>query len=147
LPQSSETAWRTAFAARARTLQRGFYVLSTVLITSTVTIMLFLGLPSALVADEATGLAVTSFARGMTVFWGTVFTLTLFAIFAPSAYHLLRMAKRHEMASDAPAEVSAWLHEEIYVSIPRQLGNLAALLAPLLVGPVGSVLEKLAAAG
>lgn len=142
LPET-EGAWRAGFTRHIRTLQHAFYALSAVLITSTVTIMLFLMLPVAIAADPATTAALTSYAHAMTVFWGTVFTLTLAAIFAPAVHHLSRAARRHEMASKTPADVRVWLAEQTRNSLPRHLGNLAALLAPLLVGPIGSLLEKL----
>ncbi len=147
LPASPESAWRSAFAGRARTLQRVFYVVSLVLVTSTISIMLFLQLPLVLAADEATKLAVTGHAQGMTVFWGTVFTLTLVMMFAPSAFLLLKTARQYEKRSENPAEVRAWWNEQIYVSLPKQLGNVATLLAPLLAGPAGALLEKLVSSG
>jgi len=147
LPETPEAAWRSAFALRARTLQRLFYVSSLVLVTSTISIMLFLQLPLVLAADEPTKLAVSSHAQGMTVFWGTVFTLTLVMMFAPSAYLLLKTAQLHEKRSEKPAEVRAWWNEQIYISLPKQLGNVATLLAPLLAGPAGVVIEKLVSSG
>ena len=59
-------------------------------------------------APGSTKLAVSSHAQGMTVFWGTVFTLTLVMMFAPSAYQLLKTAQEHEKRSEEPAEVRAW---------------------------------------
>ena len=100
LPETPESAWRSAFASRARTLQRVFYVVSLVLVTSTISIMLFLQLPLALAADYPTKLAVTGHAQGMTVFWGTVFTLTLVMMFAPSAFLLLKTARQYEKRSE-----------------------------------------------
>ena len=84
-----------------------FYVVSLVLVTSTISIMLFLQLPLALAADEETKLAVTGHAQGMTVFWGTVFTLTLVMMFAPSAFLLLKTARQYEKRSEKPEEVRA----------------------------------------
>jgi hypothetical protein len=39
------------------------------------------------------------------------------------------------------------LSEQIDASLPKQLGNIAAFLAPVMVAPVGTVLEALAGAG
>jgi hypothetical protein len=146
-PKSSEEEWRAAFAERVRTVQRAFYLTSAVLVTSTVSIKLFLELPGALSADEATTVAIDSFANGMTGFWGTVFSLTLVMIFAPSGYFMLTAAQRHERASETPSEVRAWLSEHVTASFPKQVGNLAAGMAPLLVGPVGTLLQKLVEVG
>ena len=77
-------------------------------------------------------------------FWGAIFTLTLLATFAPSGYVLVRIAQRHEGTVKAPGEFRKWLREQIYISAPKQLRNVAALLAPLVVGPLGNLLEKAA---
>ena len=146
-PKSSEEEWRAAFAERVRTVQRAFYLTSAVLVTSTVSIKLFLELPAALSADEATTVAIDSFANGMTGFWGTVFSLTLVMIFAPSAYFMLTAAQRHERMSETPSEVRAWLSEQVTASLPQQVGNLAAAMAPLLVGPIGTLFQRLVEMG
>lgn len=143
LAQHGESDWRQAFARRAAVLQQSFYIASMVLVTSTVSIMLFLQLPLTIADEGLTTMVVGSHARAMTVFWGTVFTLTLLAIVAPSAFLMNRAAERHAAASEAPSEVRDWLKTHIAVSVPKRLGNIAAVLAPLLVGPAGALLEKL----
>lgn len=144
LAEPMESKWRDAFAKRVQVLQRGFYVLSAVLVTSTVTVSLFFHLPVELAVDDGVKQAINAYAGGLTVFWGTIFTLTLLATFAPSALALVRIAQRHEGMVKSRAEFRGWLRDQIYISAPKQLRTVAALLAPLIVGPLGNLLEKAA---
>lgn len=146
--QTRACDWKTAFPVTTVILQRMFYIVSAILVTSTVAIMLFLQLPVALTGtDSVIRSAVVSHAQGMTVFWGTVFTLTLLAIFAPAAALLTARAREHEAASTSTSEVSVWLETQIFTSIPKRLGGIVAFLAPLMVGPVSMLLEKLTGSG
>jgi hypothetical protein len=129
--------WESNFLDRVRAIQRGFYVLSLVLVSSTITIMLFTSLPLGVLAGEPDAFAgiVKSYSSGATVYWGTIFTLTLGATFAPAVYCLLQNAQQHE-GDDA----SDMIHEHVFVSSKQQLGNVLALFAPLMIGPAGSIL-------
>ena len=86
---------------------------------------------------------VTTYANGLVVLWGGIFTLTLISTFAPSAYLLLRGAKQHEEVQESPAEFRSWLHAQVFVSTQHQLGNVVTVLAPLMIGPVGHLLGTL----
>lgn len=147
MPQD-EPAWRERFAERIKDLQRGFYALSAVLVTGTLGTMLFLTLPAGLAgADKTYNAAVGGFAQGMTAFWGTIYTLSLIVTFVPAAVRLWHEARLHEQGLDAAAEFHDWLREHVTLSTRRQLTNLAAALGPILVGPMGSLLGKLAGLG
>ncbi len=77
IPQNSESEWRAHFATRVRSLQKCFLGLSAVLVTSTLTVSLFFHFPAELAADADTRAALNLYAQGLTIFWGTVYTLTL----------------------------------------------------------------------
>lgn len=140
--ESDEAAWRAAFQQRSQRLQHLLYGLSAVLVTSTLSIVLFAALPVSLIADETSRAAAASYARGLGAFWGVVFTMTLIAAVLPAALLLFRLAKRHRAILGGAEDYEDWLHSQIYPSARRQLGNAAILLAPLIAGPAGGLLEK-----
>ncbi len=111
------------------------------LVVTTVTLMLFLQLPAGLL-DEPGANSINRYALGMTVFWGAVMTLTLVAIFLPSVLAFRGEASRHLRATQAEQTLSQWLDERGHLSVRRQLANLATMLAPIIVGPLGSLLQS-----
>ena len=152
LPRVRSEEWRAAFTARIEAIQRSFYVLSLVLVSSTFTIMLFTHLPSGLLNPEAPGRpgladAVNTYANGLVLIWGGIFTLTLIATFVPSAGLLIRAAKQHEETREeiheSAAEFRIWLHTQLFVSTKHQLGNVVTMMAPLMIGPIADLLGSL----
>lgn len=137
-----EASWRRAFEQRSKQLQTLLYALSAVLVTSTLAIVLFASLPVGLLAEGGGRNAVASFAHGLGAFWGVVFTLTLIGAVLPAAVQLYVTVRRHQSSEVASDEFQAWLREHVYVSTRKQLGNAALLLAPLIAGPAGGLLEK-----
>lgn len=135
--------WQDAFKKRAEDLQLGFYLTTAVLITSTAAMMQFYNLPLEIVGGEELRAGFSAYAEGMTLFWGTIFTLTLLAIYAPTALELRRQLRGQETQEDDPGAFSSWVQKLDFLSVRRRLGNAFAILAPLLVGPVGSILEVL----
>jgi hypothetical protein len=150
LPQRherDEAVWREALERRVKALQRSVYLLSAVLVSSTVTITLFARLPTGLVvnSDEtALATALSRYASGLSTFWGALFSMTLIASFAAPAFHLLNQAYGTRHGAGHSAEVKHWLHEHVFQSLKRQLATAFSLLAPLLVGPVSSLLSSFA---
>ncbi|MDH3596053.1 MAG: hypothetical protein OEU09_20780 [Rhodospirillales bacterium] len=142
LPRRSDGEWRRQFVVRVRMLQQAFYVLSAVLVTSTITIMLFFQLPVALAGDDATRMALSAYAQGLTAFWGTVFTLTLIATFVPATLILRHRAQRYRERLKAPQEFQTWLTDQVPVTVEKQIRNLAAMFAPLIIGLLGNVLQS-----
>ena len=145
LPSFEDPEWRTVFNQRIKALQNSVYALSTVLVSSTIAITFFAHLPTGLLTDSS-GLAtaVSKYAVGLSTFWGALFSLTLVATFAAPAFLLLRQAYGYESVGKDTADHRVWLHEHVFVSIKKQLVNVASLLAPLLVGPLSSLLSSLA---
>ncbi len=138
--------WRAIFAERVAILQRAFYALSMVLVTTTLAQMLFFQLPAEIASDEGR-VALLRYARGLTVFWGAVMTLTLLAVFTPPVLVLRSQAKARYRSIADQRDFSDWFTEQVPLSLKRQLANLAAMLAPLMVGPLGSLLHSLFGGG
>lgn len=143
----NEATWQATLDRRMKALQRSIYLLSAVLVSSTVTITLFAHLPSGLLVDSrelALASAVSKYASGLSTFWGALFSITLMATFAVPALRLLGSAYGAEgRGADSPA-LRRWLHEHVFQSIRRQFATVLSLLAPLLVGPVSSLLSSVA---
>jgi hypothetical protein len=135
--------WRPNFLARIKILQKSFYLLSLVLVTSTLTILLFTSLPLELLADATLKAALNKFINGITAFWGGLFTATLFATFAPAAFLFFTQAVNHQKQSTTPSDLREWLHESVFVSIKKQMINALLMIAPMLIGPLGNLLQNL----
>ncbi|GAB4373563.1 MAG: hypothetical protein Kow00114_35580 [Kiloniellaceae bacterium] len=139
--------WRQALEARVKALQRSVYLLSAVLVSSTVTITVFAHLPVGLLAEgkpPALAGAVATYATGLSTFWGALFSATLAATFAVPALRLLGQAygaaRADAPGGDGGSALRAWLHDHVFQSLKRQLATALSLLAPLLVGPLSSLL-------
>lgn len=151
LPSYADPDWRTTVEQRVKALRRSVYALSTVLVSSTLTITLFSHLPTGLL-DEASGQAkaVSAYAAGISTFWGALFSLTLMATFAAPAVRILRHAYGYRATGTETAitqgELQSWLHEHVFVSFRNQFANVFSLMAPLLVGPLSSLISSLAGA-
>jgi hypothetical protein len=139
---AAEPDWERRFDERLRRLQNAFRGSSLVLVTSAVSLMLFLKLPAPLM-DAPEDEAVTRFALGLTVYWGAVMTLTLLALFLPPYLALRREAMRRHEGAGLGQDLEAWLDERQHRPVRRHLADLATLLAPILVGPVGSLAQSL----
>ena len=114
-----------------------FQATAFVMVTSTISLMLFYRLPLSVVADETARELLSGFAQGMALFWGIVFTLTLVAIFGPSNLLLNKaLADKPEMADNFREKIEK-------LSTKHQVSKILTMLAPLLVGSSASILEIL----
>jgi hypothetical protein len=142
----SSPAWRETLEARVKALQHSVYLLSAVLVSSTITITQFSHLPVGLLAgkdgDLSIAAAAAKFAAGLSTFWGALFSLTLVATFAVPAMRLFEDAYGEPRAAAESADLQQWLDEHVFQSVKRQLGTVLSLLAPLLVGPLSSLLSS-----
>ncbi|NBC49403.1 MAG: hypothetical protein GVY22_15805 [Gammaproteobacteria bacterium] len=133
--------WERRFGERFQRLQNAFRSSSLVLVTSAISLMLFLKLPAPLMGPSE-GEAISRFASALTVYWGVVMTLTLLALFVPPYLAMRQEAiSRHQIA-DTQQDLERWLDERQHRPLKRHLANLATLLAPVLVGPVGSLVQS-----
>ena len=146
IPEDDETIWRQLFSQRVHNLQECFYVLSAVLVTSTLSAAIFFHLPIELIEqDHAAREALGSYAKGLSIFWGGVYTLTLMAIFLAPAllfWYRARVYAHKFHAVDSPKQFRDWLStNELAITTNRHIGNFTALLAPLMVSMVSSATQ------
>ena len=146
IPEEDETIWRQHFSQRVHDLQECFYVLSAVLVTSTLSAAIFFHLPIELIEqDHAVREALGSYTKGLSIFWGGIYTLTLMAIFLAPTLLLWYRARvyAHKFHSvDSPKQFRDWLStNELTITTNRHIGNFTALLAPLMVSMVSSATQ------
>lgn len=140
---SNDEQWRPIFLTRIKLLQKSFYLLSLVLVTSTVAILLFSSLPLNLLTDPELKAVLGQFVTGISAFWGGLFTATLFATFAPAILLLTKQARDHNKRLTGPSNLGQWLNEFVFVSLKQQSMHALTIISPMLIGPFGSLLQKL----
>ncbi len=129
-----------AIRDRMSTIERAFRLTVIVLVTTTLSMMLFYQLPMAveLPADGSQAL-LKAYGQGMTMFWGAVCTLTLIAIFGP-AIQMLEGAKTPQSEAPDRSDVLS------FQGLRHQITKILAVLAPFIVGSLGPALEILSRA-
>lgn len=85
----------------------------------------------------------SKFATGLSTYWGAMFSMTLVATFIAPALRLIAEAYGAETAAREGAHLRQWLHDHVFQSIKHQFGTVLSLMAPLLVGPLSSLLSSL----
>ena len=134
-------AHRTSdLATWAATLDQAFKATAFVLVASTVAMMLFYHLPLSVVEDKDTQKLLSGFAQGMTLFWGIVFSLTLFAVFGPAQVMLQSAIGR---GGETDQDLLKQIEDR---STYRQVKQVLTTLAPLLVGSSAGVIDMLTGA-
>lgn len=141
--------WAASFHSNIKILFRCFYVLSLVLVTSTVAALLFFQLPVGLVSIKSAppgfAAALAGYAGSLATFWGAIYTLTLFSVFVGPLAILYARARRHVENHADGQDLSGWLSDHgINSSMAGNVKNLIVLVAPLLVGPIGDLTQALA---
>jgi hypothetical protein len=127
-------------------VRRVLYLLSIVLVTSTLAASVFFHLPTGLYgAEEEVPARLSHYADTLSVFWGAVYTLTLITTVAVPA---ARLQRRTEAAGGVLAEPGreaegkeTEAEEGIADTLLGQVRLLLALLAPLIAGPVANILQ------
>jgi len=142
----SSSGWRETLELRVKALQQSVYLLSAVLVSSTITITHFSHLPVGLLlskeGDLSIAAAASKYATGVSTFWGALFSMTLVATFAAPALRVFEEAYGgREMEGDS-VDFKQWLNEHVFQSVKRQFATVLSLLAPLLVGPLSSLLSS-----
>ena len=139
-------------------LVSSFQMLSAVLVTSTISAMLFFRLALyPFTAREAGGdlvtsndylltIDVTGYVNALTTFWGAVYTLTLFAVYVGPLALLYYRAIRKQKSKN-PGEflkLKAWLADNgVEEGFGERVRNLLTLLAPLMIGPLSQALGSI----
>jgi hypothetical protein len=137
---SADEQWKPTFLARIKLLQKCFYLLSFILVTSTVSIFHFLSLPLELLADQPLKVTLNQFINANTTFLGGMFTATLFVTFAPASILLFKHAREHRRGPAVASNFTQWLHESVFESTKKQVMNALFMVAPMLVGPLSNLL-------
>lgn len=142
--RSSGEDWGGIFQSNMRLFLRCFYVLSAVLVTSTVTALLFYKIPVGLVSPDGEtarfAAALSEMASSAATFWGVIYTLTLLSVFAGPFAVLVLRARFHVDSLEKPRELREWLQEHgVGTTVGNTLKNTLFALAPLLVGPLGDI--------
>lgn len=140
---AADKEWRPQFLTRIKLLQKSFYLLSLVLVTSTVTILYFTSLPQDLLADAQLKNVLSKLFGGLTAFWGGLFTATLFATFLPAVILFIQHTRHHQIGATATPGLAQWLYESVFVSIKKQAFNVLMIIAPMLVGPFSDLLRNI----
>ena len=116
---------------RKEMIERVLQLTALVLVTSTVSLMLFYQLPEAVLTKAADIALVHSYGQALTLFWGACFTLTLCFGFGPALLF-------KDTSGTEPSEQML-----TFAGIRQQLSAMLAVLAPLIVGALGPMFEKL----
>ena len=117
---------------------------SALLVVGVLHMHVWLRWPAALVHDPRVGAEILGFSSAVSIFWGVAFSLLIMAFYLPVAALITDRASA--ILAQSPEEAGGkdakeWLQEQGLSMTPtRQLPQIAAMLAPLLAGPLGRVL-------
>jgi hypothetical protein len=140
---SSDTNAPRAGVHMAR-LRNVLYIGSVMLITGIINMGAWMRWPAALFSSSDAS-EINGMALGVTTFWGATFTLTAIAAYLPPAVYLRMKAVedfRQVNPDKTPAEEEAWLNDHnLTISPGSQLMPIAAMLGPLVAGPLGALLS------
>ena len=140
--------WRKRFDDGIHNLQWCFFGLSAVLVTSTITASLFFKFPASLArVDSWLEKGLSAHAQTLSVFWGTVYTLTLIATFGAVVLIMRNLVRGYEQGTESPAEFKSWLIHKALVSPIRLITNFLVMFAPMLFGAAGSLTKLLPGGG
>ncbi len=134
--------------ARLRATSALLYAGTLVLVVLVLSMVAWLRWPAALLADPDAQERVRQVGLGLSLYWGTAFSLVLAAIYLPAAWYL--RAETYLLAERAtgggtPAQQEAWIGERgLGLSLAAQVSRLAALAGPLVAGALPSLQTLLA---
>lgn len=103
--------------------------------------------PATFVPDPDLAKEIESYARAMSIYWGGSFTVLIAAFYVPA---LVVLRERAEAVIErAPGSTGGLTAEKLLedhglsLSLGRQLPQIAAVLAPLFAGPIGSAVADI----
>lgn len=138
-------------AKQMRSQRRLLYCGTLVLTAAVLSMGAWLQWPASLLADAKTHAALLDWANGVTLFWGGVFTVYLFAAYVPAAGCL--QARAHLLADRRPKkqkqlDSAKWLEARALTIRPTaQIPQVLAILAPLVAGSLNPAFIKAAGLG
>lgn len=121
---------------------------SVYMVTGVVHLGVWLRWPAMLVGSEDMTALISDHAMAMSVYWGGAFTVLIAAFYAPAMVALNKRAEAviAAMAKDSTGGLTPkkFLEEHgLSLQISKQLPQIAAVLAPLLAGPIGAAVVDL----
>lgn len=134
--------------AKIAILKRGFQSLSVVLVSTVITAAVSFHLPARLYENEAAKL-VSDYADEVTIFWGAIFTLTLLATYAPHLFRIRSLSQSYAKVlqeREPGAAQPEWLSDTaLFGNMRSHIGAVFTLLAPLITGSLGNLIQTVAA--
>lgn len=116
---------------------------SIALVTGILHMHAWLQWPAALMQDPTLQSALSGTALAITMFWGTSFTLMLMGTYGPAAATLSTQARhllKQEQQKGTIPDSQTWLKEhDLSITLGEQLPQIGIMLAPVLAGPLGSL--------
>lgn len=129
-------------------LKRGFQSLSVVLVSTVIAAAISFHLPARLYDGEGAKL-ISAYADEMTIFWGAIFTLTLLATYAPHLFRLRNLSRNYARVlqkREPGAPLPEWLSDTaLFGNLKSHVGAVFTLLAPLITGSLGNIIQTVAA--
>ena len=131
-------------ATRMRHLREVLNAGSALLVTGILHMDAWLRWPASLVSDRDVQEPILGVALAITLFWGATFTLMLIATYAPATTYLGVQARKlleDDVVFRTTHNPEQWLKDNgLFITLGEQLPQIGVMLAPLLAGPLGSLL-------
>ncbi|MEM7223105.1 MAG: hypothetical protein AAF495_09020 [Pseudomonadota bacterium] len=120
---------------------------SAVLVLGILHLVVWIRWPAALIPDPAVARQILGLSTALGLYWGAAFTLLIVAFYVPASFVISRRAQAvlARMPGEAGApDVQSWMASMgLSIAPAQQLPQIAAMMAPLLAGPVGTLLNDL----
>ena len=149
-PRDGVAAGIKFLSGQVKSLKALVVVGSIYMVTGVLHLGVWLRWPAMMVEDEALAVQILDNALAMSVYWGGAFTVLIAAFYAPA---MVALNKRAEAAiaqmprSTGGLTPKKFLEDHgLSLQVSKQLPQIAAVLAPLLAGPIGSALVDLSKA-
>lgn len=143
-PEKGQQITPKFFATQMRNLTEVLNAGSALLVSGILHMDAWLRWPASLVLDTRAQDAVQGAALSITLFWGATFTLVLIATYGPAASYLGMQARellQQNVYRSTYPDPDQWLKERgLSFTLGEQLPQFGVMLAPLLAGPIGSLL-------
>ena len=128
-------------------LKKFIGIISIMLVAGVLHMIAWLYWPTALIADNSTSKHVVEFSEAIGLYWGATFSLLIATFYIPAAWSINKRAEeliRAHPEQTKGMEMQEWMQKHSMSLAPlQQVPQLLAILAPLLVGPLGASLSKL----
>jgi len=137
-------------SSQVKSLKALVVIGSIYMVTGVVNLGVWLRWPAMMVDDEALAAQILNNALAMSVYWGGAFTVLIAAFYAPT---MVALNKRAEAAITQLPDSTGGLTPKKFLEdhglslqVSKQLPQIAAVLAPLLAGPIGTAVIDLSKA-